>query len=59
MDHFKNNIYEELISDNRFIDWAQGKNESDFEYWEGWKKNHPEFLVELEEAIKTVQLLQR
>ena len=57
MSRFKNNIYEELIADNRFIDWVQGKDKSDFEYWEEWENNHPEFQIELEEAIKTVQLL--
>jgi len=58
MNNNKNNIYEELIADNRFINWASGKDKSDCEYWNDWKKHHPEFQDEYEDAIKTVKLLQ-
>ncbi|MCG6187644.1 FecR family protein [Maribellus maritimus] len=58
MNHFKNDIYEKLLADNRFINWASGKDKFDSEYWEDWKKRHPEFQLEFEDAIKTVQLLQ-
>ncbi len=52
MKSFKNNIYEELIADNRFIEWVSGNDKSDYEYWENWKDNHPKFQIEFEEAKK-------
>ncbi|MCY1719391.1 DUF4974 domain-containing protein [Prolixibacteraceae bacterium Z1-6] len=58
MNRFKNNIYENLMSDSQFVNWASGRDKSGSGYWEKWRENHPDFQTELEEAIKTVQLLQ-
>lgn len=58
MNHFNNHIFEELIADNRFMNWASDRNNPDAEYWENWVKTHPEFHTEFEEAVKTVQLIQ-
>ena len=57
MDHFNQNIYEDLLADNRFVLWASGKNEADDAYWEQWKKNHPGALDPFSEACRTVRVL--
>ncbi|NOY95335.1 MAG: FecR family protein [Chlorobi bacterium] len=58
MSSFNKQIYEQLISDNQFVEWASGKNNTRQKYWAGWKKEHPDFTVEFEEACKTVTIIE-
>ena len=57
MDHINQGIYEELLADIRFVQWALGQNEADNAYWEQWKKNHADSLYHFNEAYRTVQML--
>jgi ferric-dicitrate binding protein FerR (iron transport regulator) len=57
MVHFNQNIYEDLLADNRFVLWALGKNETDNAYWEKWKEDHTDSLHQFTEACRTVQML--
>jgi len=52
-----NDVFEELISDVRFMAWAKGDDLSMEEHWNSWEKNHPEHVVEFREAIRTVKNL--
>uniref|UniRef100_UPI003217A5E7 FecR family protein n=1 Tax=uncultured Draconibacterium sp. TaxID=1573823 RepID=UPI003217A5E7 len=57
MSSFKENIFEDLISDDQFIEWASGRDKSNNNYWNEWKAKHPEYSAEFEEAQKVVQRL--
>lgn len=57
MSRFQHNIYEDLIADNGFINWASKKDKSNSSYWDEWKDNHPDCDAEFDEALKTVQLI--
>ncbi len=50
-------IVQELIEDNRFIEWVKSGNQLHKEYWADWKKNKPEAENSLRQAIQTVQLI--
>lgn len=50
-------IFEELISDNQFINWARGGKVTDAEYWNNWKNTHPGQIDEFYEAVRTVKSL--
>lgn len=52
------NVFEELISDNRFTAWVRGEDLTEPEVWNSWEKNHPQHITEFREAIQTVKNLQ-
>jgi len=56
MDHFNQDIYEQLLADERFILWALGKNEDDHVYWAQWQKDRAHSSDAFSEACRTVQL---
>jgi ferric-dicitrate binding protein FerR (iron transport regulator) len=55
MDFFKEEIFQQLISDPHFIQWARGKAVEDESYWNNWKINHPEDASTFDEALAMVQ----
>lgn len=55
MDHFDRNIFQELISDIRFIRWAKGKKNENAGEWKDWKSVHPKKAKEFDEAVKVVK----
>lgn len=57
MSEWDQNVFEELISDNRFTSWANGEDSSDSEYWDSWELNHPGHAAEFREAVRTVKNL--
>jgi ferric-dicitrate binding protein FerR (iron transport regulator) len=57
MSDWNQDVFEELISDNRFTEWASGNNLSEQDYWALWKKNHPQFAIEFDEAIRMTRTL--
>ncbi len=57
MSEWDQNIFEELISDNKFVGWAKGEDFSMEEHWTSWDKNHPEHSAEFREAILAVKNL--
>ena len=57
MDRFNKDIYEKLLADDHFVEWASGKKKELDEHWSEWKKEHPEYTNEFEEAYKSVALL--
>jgi len=57
MSEWDQNVFEELISDNQFTAWANGEDSSKEEYWNSWKKDHPEHVVEFREALRMVKNL--
>lgn len=56
MDPSDKKIYENLLSDSRFIVWASGKDETDNAYWQQWQEDHPGSVYSFNEARRTVQL---
>lgn len=57
MNQFDRPIYELLLSDNRFLDWASGKTASGQDYWKQWQKDNPEFQSEFDEALRVARML--
>ena len=57
MSSFQNKIYEDLIADDGFIQWASNEDISNSKYWVDWKDKYPNCKIEFEEALKTVRLL--
>lgn len=57
MSRFQHNIYEDLIADKDFLNWASNNDKSNSAYWEEWKDNHTDCDAEFDEALKTVQLI--
>jgi transmembrane sensor len=52
MSEWDQNMFEDLISDAQFTAWAKGDDSSKEDYWNSWKKNHPEHEVEFREAVR-------
>ncbi|WP_430974405.1 FecR family protein [Sunxiuqinia rutila] len=52
----KQNIYEKLIADQRFVAWVLKTGEEDNSYWEQWEEEHPEYLPVFKEACETVRM---
>ncbi|HZL09148.1 MAG TPA: FecR domain-containing protein [Prolixibacteraceae bacterium] len=50
-------IFEELISNTRFVAWVKGEDDSKSEYWNAWKTNHPLSVIEFQEAVRITQEL--
>jgi transmembrane sensor len=57
MNEWNQKIFEELISDNQFIRWAKGEDFSMEEHWTSWEMNHPECVIEFQEAVRMVKTL--
>jgi len=57
MDKFNKEIYEKLLADDHFVEWASGNKKELGEHWSEWEKEHPEYTNEFEEAYKSVALL--
>jgi ferric-dicitrate binding protein FerR (iron transport regulator) len=57
MSQWKQDIFEELISDTQFASWARGEDLTNEEYWNSWETNHPLNIVEFQEAIRIVNSL--
>lgn len=57
MSHFNKQIYEDLISNTQFVDWASGKSNSEKDYWLTWQDEYPHHSKEFKEACKTIQML--
>jgi transmembrane sensor len=57
MNSWNQTLFEELISDNRFLFWASGNNLSDQEYWITWAKDHPQYCSEFEKAVQVAKNL--
>jgi transmembrane sensor len=57
MNEWNQKIFEELISDNQFIRWAKGEDFSMEEHWTSWEMNHPECVIEFQEAVRIVKTL--
>ena len=57
MSEWNQKIFEELISDNQFINWVRDGKETEIDYWNNWKNNHPEQIIEFNEAVRTVKAL--
>jgi len=57
MSDWNQDIFEELISDIRFTDWASGNDLSEQEYWQQWERNHPQFANEFKEAVQITKNL--
>jgi transmembrane sensor len=55
MDFFNEELFQRLISDLRFIQWARGKEVADETYWNNWKINHPEDAYTFDETLNMVQ----
>lgn len=55
MDFFNQEIFQQLISDLRFIQWARGRGGEDESYWNNWKINHPEDAGTFDEALSMVR----
>jgi transmembrane sensor len=55
MDFFNQEIFQQLISDLRFIQWARGTEVENENYWNNWKINHPEDAGTFDEALAMVQ----
>lgn len=55
MDYFDDKIFQQLISDTRFIRWAKGKDVPAAEKWENWKADHPGCDHDFDEAVKLVR----
>jgi Fe2+-dicitrate sensor, membrane component len=57
MSEFNQDIFEELIADNRFTTWVSGTDLSYDEYWRIWENDHPQFTAEFNEAIRVTKAL--
>ena len=57
MSEWDQDIFEELISDARFIVWAKGEGSPEDEYWNSWEKNHPKNIDEFREAVRITKAL--
>lgn len=57
MSEWDQNIFEELISDTRFIAWVKGEGLPEDEYWNSWEKNHLKNIDEFREAIRITKAL--
>lgn len=57
MSPWNQNIFEELISDSRFISWVSGNDSSQDSFWNTWIEEHPEYRDEFNEAVKTSKTL--
>lgn len=52
MSHWNQDIFDELISDSRFISWVSGNDSTLDTYWNSWIEEHPKYRDEFGEAIK-------
>ncbi len=50
-------IFEELISDNRFVAWVNGDEHCDKQFWDSWVLNYPQNAIEFQEAVRMVKRL--
>ena len=57
MDKFDKSVYEQLLSDNSFIEWASGKDGGESNHWVNWKEENPEYIEEFEEAFRIASML--
>ncbi len=57
MSEFNQDIFEELIADNRFIAWVSATDLLHDEYWRIWENDHPQFAAEFNEAIRVTKTL--
>ena len=57
MRQWNQNIFEELISNTQFANWAKGEDHSQDEYWNSWEKNHSLHINEFREAKMMVENL--
>jgi transmembrane sensor len=57
MYHWDQIAFEELISDDQFINWVRGDEVSNIDYWKNWKNTHPSQIDEFNQAVKTVKAL--
>ena len=55
MDFFNEEIFQRLISDLQFIQWARGKVVENEVYWNNWKINHPEDAYTVDETLALVR----
>jgi len=57
MNEINQNIYQELLANDRFVAWTSGKNPADNLYWRQWKEKNPGSQFAFDEACRTVNLL--
>jgi len=57
MSPWNQDIFEELISDSRFISWVSGNDSSLDSFWNNWIEEHPEYREVFNEAVKTGKTL--
>jgi len=57
MSSFNKSIYEQLLSDKSFVEWASGRDVSSQGYWSLWKKEHLESVNEFDEAYNVASVI--
>ncbi len=57
MSEWNQHIFEELVSNTQFMEWASGRDFSNAEYWNSWVGNNPAHFREFKEAVKIAKTL--